>query len=252
MALGKIKLKKSEVALLSLFAFASVYLFETYYLKPRKVALEALKVEESNLQMKIDQNQILLTTLKNKVPASIELKTSNELLDKYMKSNDRFSNVLTSIISNSNQIAFTVNRIATESQAQLMGYAQTLYSIQASASFIAIGKFLESLEDSPLLTEVQSIDIERTGNELRMCKANIKLFNYVSGTIDPGLQPANDGAIRAPAGDVSNAKAAVEQATVAGSAVQAVDTIVNAQANAAARGALPPAVPAASPGSEKK
>ena len=233
MAIGKFTLKKSETILLSLFALASFYLFQTYYMKPKKEVLNGMKSEVSALQIKNDQNQVLLSTLQNRVPASLELKTSNELLDKYMKSNDRFSNVISTVISNSNNLSFVVNKIATESQAQLMGYAQTLYSIQASASFISIGKFLESLEDSPLLTEVQSIDIERTGNELKMCKANIKLFSYVSGSIDPGLLQGDQAAVRQPAsGDLKATQEAIAGATVPASAEKTVGAIAESQKNA--------------------
>jgi hypothetical protein len=233
MSIGKFTLKKSETILLSLFALASFYLFQTYYMKPKKEVLNGMKSEVSALQIKNDQNQVLLSTLQNRVPASLELKTSNELLDKYMKSNDRFSNVISTVISNSNNLSFVVNKIATESQAQLMGYAQTLYSIQASASFISIGKFLESLEDSPLLTEVQSIDIERTGNELKMCKANIKLFSYVSGSIDPGLLQGDQSAVRQPAsGDLKATQEAIAGATVPASAEKTVGAIAESQKNA--------------------
>ena len=233
MSIGKFTLKKSETILLSLFALASFYLFQTYYMKPKKEVLNGMKSEVSALQIKNDQNHVLLSTLQNRVPASLELKTSNELLDKYMKSNDRFSNVISTVISNSNNLSFVVNKIATESQAQLMGYAQTLYSIQASASFISIGKFLESLEDSPLLTEVQSIDIERTGNELKMCKANIKLFSYVSGSIDPGLLQGDQSAVRQPAsGDLKATQEAIAGATVPASAEKTVGAIAESQKNA--------------------
>ena len=233
MSIGKFTLKKSETILLSLFALASFYLFQTYYMKPKKEVLNGMKSEVSALQIKNDQNHVLLSTLQNRVPASLELKTSNELLDKYMKSNDRFSNVISTVISNSNNLSFVVNKIATESQAQLMGYAQTLYSIQASASFISIGKFLESLEDSPILTEVQSIDIERTGNELKMCKANIKLFSYVSGSIDPGLLQGDQSAVRQPAsGDLKATQEAIAGATVPASAEKTVGAIAESQKNA--------------------
>jgi Tfp pilus assembly protein PilO len=210
MALGNFRLKKSEVVLTSLFACAMAYLFQTYWLRPHVDQLNSMKSEVAGVQTQVDQNQSLLVTLKNRVPASIEVKSSNELLDKYIKSNDRFSNVVSSIIQSSNTLSFMLNKISAESQEQLMGYAQTLYSIQAEASFISIGKFLETLEDSPLLTEVQSIEIERTGNELKMCKANIKLFNYVSGTVDPGLKMKGEEAMRKPAGEPTAVKQALE------------------------------------------
>ncbi len=226
MALGNFKLKKSEVVLTSLFAAAMVYLFQTYWLRPHKDHLNTLKSEVASVETQVEQSRSLLSTLKNRVPASIEVKTSNELLDKYIKSNDRFSNVVTSIIQSSNSLSFMLNKITAESQAQLMGYAQTLYSIQADASFISIGKFLESLEDSPLLTEVQSIEIERTGNELKMCKANIKLFNYVSGSVDPGLKMNAEEASRKPAGDSGAVKQALE-GTVPASVSKAAEALTS-------------------------
>jgi Tfp pilus assembly protein PilO len=175
--------------------------------------LNDLKNEVTSVQASVDKNQALLVALQSRAPASADLRTSNDLLEKYLKNNDRFSNVVAGIVSNSNHSTFNVTKISAESQAQLYGYSQILYSIEADASFISIGKFLESLEDSSLLTEVSSIEIGRTGSELRLLKTKIKLFSYVSKSGDPNIKLNGTSAVRGPANEnpVNKLESAIDQ-----------------------------------------
>jgi hypothetical protein len=85
------------------------------------------------------------------------------------------------IFSGSKENDFTVQKITSMQSTKFGGYTQTLYALEADSSFIAIGKFLENLEDSPLLTEIESIDIARIENEMKQCKASIRLYGYVGG-----------------------------------------------------------------------
>ncbi len=137
----------------------------------------------SLIQAKMVKDQLAYDQLQKRAPASVEANLASQLLEQYLKFNGRFSSVVNGIVLSSNGNAFALNKILSESQVQAVGYTQTLYSIEAEASFIAIGKFLEKMEDSPLLTEVDSIEISRIGNEMKRCKAKIKLFSYVGAGI---------------------------------------------------------------------
>ena len=133
------------------------------------------------LRASILDNKNKLAALSTRVPASEELKATHQLLDKYLKSNDRFSSVVTNLVASSKEESFLLTKVVSENQTKMSGYTQTLYHLEAETSFISIGKFLERLEESPLLTEVQSIDIVRLEDEMERCKASIKLFSYVVG-----------------------------------------------------------------------
>ena len=100
-------------------------------------------------------------------------------MDQYVLFNDRFSSVISSIVNSSKSKAFTLTKLSLEDQSTENGYKKMLYSLDAEASFIEIGKFLEKLEDAPLLTEVSSVEINRIDNEMKRCQAHIKLFSYV-------------------------------------------------------------------------
>ena len=52
--------------------------------------------------------------------------------------------------------------------------------IQTISIYSNNGKLLEQLEDAPVLTEVQSVEILRITDELKRCIAKIKLHGYFS------------------------------------------------------------------------
>jgi hypothetical protein len=83
------------------------------------------------------------------------------------------------IVSGSQQGAFSISKILAEKSKKTGAYTQTLYELETESSFLAIGKFLESLEDSPLLTEVESVEISRIEQEMKRCTAKIRLYGYV-------------------------------------------------------------------------
>ena len=178
---GKIKLKWSESILISLMALVMMFLFQRYWLIPNSQKLVEIQTKTIETKKKIEEAQNLLSNFKTRMPASVEVKNAQSLLDRYITSNDRFSKVITGIFAGSKDGSFSISKISTERSTQVGAYTQTLYQLEAESSFIAIGKFLETLEDSPLLTEVESIDISRIESEMKRCKASIRLYGYVGG-----------------------------------------------------------------------
>jgi len=174
----KIRLKSNEAALLSLIIVVFLVLFTIMW--DRSGTMASLTVSRNQVaasKAKLDENKALYDKLTKRSPSSEGLNT--DYLDQYLKLNDHFSSVITGIVNSSKGNSFALNKISLESQAVENGYKQMLYSLDAEASFIAIGKFLERLEDAPLLTEVSSIEISRIDNEMKRCQAHIKLFSYV-------------------------------------------------------------------------
>jgi Tfp pilus assembly protein PilO len=161
------------------FALILTVCFQQFWVQPKSGELNDIETKISTLQKKMEADQLAYNDLQKRTPASVESASASQLLDQYLKFNGHFSSVVNGIVSNSQGGSFSLTKISSESQVQTVGYTQTLYTVEAEAPFIAIGKFLEKMEDSPLLTEVDSIDISRIGTEMRRCKAKIKLFSYV-------------------------------------------------------------------------
>jgi hypothetical protein len=68
--------------------------------------------------------------------------------------------------------------MSTASQTFSGGFTQVAYDIELESNFLAVGRFLQRLEDSPLLTELHSIEIERAPSEMKRVRTNIKLYSY--------------------------------------------------------------------------
>ncbi len=180
MIFKKIRLSKRESYLTSAFIVGVLFLFQHFWASPKSLELKKLEVEVVTARNTLAKEQLEFKKLATRAPASQSVTASQRLLEKYLKSNELFSSVVTGLVENSKNEAFIINKITSDSESTFSGYTQTLYKVEVEAPFIAIGKFLEKLEDSALLTEVDSIEISRITEEMKRCKASIKLYSYVA------------------------------------------------------------------------
>lgn len=178
MALGKIALNPRECILLSLVCLGLTGAYVHYWRSPKAARIKETERAILVTEAEIVSNTNLLSQLSARQPVSVESKASQDLLEKYQKSNSRLANVITSIATDNPKYPFLLSRISTESQGAADGFSQILYNIELEATFVSIGKFLERLEDSPLLTEVNSIEIARVDSEMKRCHTKIKLLSY--------------------------------------------------------------------------
>jgi|688.fasta_scaffold1024352_1 hypothetical protein len=175
------RLKLSESILLSFVIIGGALLFQRFWVIPNSQRLVEMQEKTKVIRAKIEELKTQLNTVAVKIPVNEEVKTAQSLLDRYISTNDKFSSVIMGIFSGSKEREFNISKIIAERSEKVGVYTQTLYQIEAESSFIAIGKFLEGLEDSALLTEVESINISKIEDEMKRCKASIRLFGYVGG-----------------------------------------------------------------------
>jgi len=178
MKLLKVQFKPNEIALMSAVVVTMMVLFSFYWkTSGMAVGLNALKAKSEVSKRSLAENQALIDKLTKRVPASDGV--SAEYLDQYVLLNDRISSVIAGIVNSTKGRSFTLSKLLQEEQSIEGGYKKILYSLDAEASFIDIGKFLEKLEDAALLTEVKAVEINRIDDEMKRCKAHIRLYSYV-------------------------------------------------------------------------
>ena len=103
--------------------------------------------------------------------------TGSPNLNKSLESNDNFTAFLK--VLKSDGIAFTINKLAVIKQDELKKYYKTLFVLELDTSFLTLGQFIDKLEHSDLLLEVQSLDVSRIGRELKKCTVKIEFYGYV-------------------------------------------------------------------------
>ena len=174
----RVKFKKNEVALLSLILI-TFFVLLSFFSKKFDVltTLNELHSKREVTKKKLAENQALYEKLVQRERSTDGL--HSESMDQYLLNNDRLSSVITGIVNSSKGKSFTLTKLSLDEQSTENGYKKILYSIEAEASFLDIGKFLERLEDAPLLTEVNSVEINRIDEEMERCQTHIKLYSYV-------------------------------------------------------------------------
>lgn len=176
--LFSIQLKQSEVAMLCVVIVSFFGLFHLLWMKSgASVSALTLNAQLEKSKQTLAENKTFLEKLSNRSPASVGAGVDE--MDKYVLTNDRLSSVINGIVASSRSEALALTKLSLEDQSLESGYKKMLYSVDAEASFIDIGKFLEKLEDAPLLTEIKSININRIDNEMKRCQAHIRLYSYV-------------------------------------------------------------------------
>ncbi len=179
---GRFKLR--ETLLLSLGILAVGFGFQRFWVVPKTKSLDELGKQVDSARKQLDETRAMIAKVGSRAPASTTPVVADDhvargLLDRYLESNDRFSKVVMGIVSGSKEGSFTISKILAEKSQKMGAYTQTLYELETESSFLSIGKFLESLEDSPLLTEVESVEISRIEQEMKRCTAKIRLYGYV-------------------------------------------------------------------------
>ena len=175
--ISRFRLNRNESVLICIVSLSLVFVYQHYWKKAKLREIEALHTKVASLKESVDKKQISLKVIQERTPATGNLKNAD--VNKYLKSNDHFSNVLSELVKSSKENSFSLTKIASSAPTKVNGYTQTQYRLEAESSFISLGKFLEKLEDSPLLTDVQSIEIRRIENEMDRCIVSIKLYSYV-------------------------------------------------------------------------
>jgi hypothetical protein len=178
MKLLKIKLKPNEVAVICLIILCLFVVFNMFWKNsPMNTGLKNVQSRIEASKKKLAEDQALFDKL-SKISSPTDSANSADL-DQYVLLNDRFSSVISGIVRNSKTKSFALTKLVMEDESLESGYKKVLYSLDAEASFIEIGKFLEKLEDASLLTEVSSVEINRIDEEMKRCLAHIRLYSYV-------------------------------------------------------------------------
>lgn len=124
------------------------------------------------------ENAKLTQAMATRQPASSNVVPEGEMR-KIIAENATLTSLIRTLAEKSSGDGLHLRRIeSTKIEAQ-EGYQKANYSIDVEAPYLVIGRFIQQIEESGLLVEVESLKISRNGDDLRMVIANVSLNNYV-------------------------------------------------------------------------
>lgn len=118
--------------------------------------------------------------LRRDIASAVAFPPSGEL-DQAGAASAKVSSFIRELASQESESRFRINRLGTEETQAVKDYSRTPVTLDVEATFPAIGRFLEALEDAPFLAEVDSLEVYRVENDLRLCAAKIRIYSYAVG-----------------------------------------------------------------------
>lgn len=170
-----LKLNFRERALLFVSSILVSCLLVKLFVFDEYSQMASLGRQIDDLSSQIEQSQNSLIQLQN---AKNEM-TANAALLAYKKENvgqAGLMKVLSETEKKNN--GFALRKIASEKNEKLDEVEKNTFQMEVEAPFISIGSFLENLENSKLLTRVDSVQVFRTEKELSLCRAKIIVDSY--------------------------------------------------------------------------
>lgn len=129
----------------------------------------------SEQEAELARSQSMLAEVSAKKPESLR----NSPLWAFRKENSGLGNLMRKVSSESEaKRDFSVRKITAASAEKLPEYDKTKFEIEVEGPFHAIGNFLEELESSHFLTRVESVQVFRIEDELRLCRARILVNSF--------------------------------------------------------------------------
>jgi hypothetical protein len=173
------KLNQRETILLSLIILSATVLSTRALGVKWRLQAQELDHKVSELSARKEKDRIEYEDRLNRSLASSQVLRSGEMISKIEENNDYFSTFVSKLAHQDGVGSFRILRLATDTPVQSPEYIRTPVTLTVESTFPAIGKFLESLENSPTLAEIDSMEIYRIESDLKKCSAKIKLSNYV-------------------------------------------------------------------------
>jgi Tfp pilus assembly protein PilO len=171
-------MKRSEKILISLVLLSGCFLGEKTLYSSMQQQAASIAAQLTDVRQSLDSAKAEKDSMASRRLASVASFPPMEELSKLEASSSRLSAFLKEITDEEEDERFGITRLSTEPSAVSGSFVKTPVNIEVEASFPAVGRFLEHLEDSPLLAEIDSIELSRVDNDLRMVVAKIRMFSY--------------------------------------------------------------------------
>ncbi|RZA05712.1 MAG: hypothetical protein EOP11_12190 [Proteobacteria bacterium] len=171
-------LQRNEKILLGLILVVLAFLNERAIITGMNERGAAAEVRLTELNKAISDAKAEKELFANRDIASVVSFPPTAALDEAGSASAKVSSFIRELASQESESKFRIVRLGTEDALAGAEYARTPVTLDVEATFPAIGHFLEQLEDGPFLAEVDSLEVYRVENDLRMCAAKIRIYSY--------------------------------------------------------------------------
>lgn len=166
--------KRERILVLTAMGAVLFAFLKLWYLKER-VEVSALEQTQQQLSSRQRTAREIIGQARARAPAASDTVVSASDL---LSADKNIAQLLESIGGVPQQFGLRINRIASEGEAIIEGIKAVSFKIDVEASFLAVGQFIDFLEELKYLIHVDSVEVLRITDDLKRCTAQIHLASF--------------------------------------------------------------------------
>lgn len=174
---SKHKLSKRERSLMALSILAAAIAVFKYGYSSKRTEDFALSTKISELQQAAASDMLKATQLAaTRVPATTTI--GDKKIPELLEQNSHFTSFVRNLAGDDQNLE--IKRITSEKVEKSDGSSLLVYSVIVKSPYLAIMKFVNKIEESPLMVEVQSVDFSKDSEEIHTVIGKLTISNLVA------------------------------------------------------------------------
>jgi hypothetical protein len=169
--------RELALTIAGLTALALVYSNTWHANREVDIKRETKAIEDARKKLEADE-QVIATLVKEENAPQSEKQDAR--LATIREANNNFTNIVKALSGTDDPDLFSIKNLTVDKEEKFAEYSKVLFTLEVDAPFLHVGQFLEKLEQSNLLTELQTVEATRIDPELKRCSVKLSIYSYVS------------------------------------------------------------------------
>ncbi len=171
--------KREKMLILLVFATLQFSVVKFFLLKFWH-ASHQVENEMILLRSEIEKDSLSLAkVLSERAPASLDSKVGEISIGQIVEENSQFTKFVRSLAVDEQLRYLEILRVTNEKSESFNGSTKIVYTVEVQGPFLQIQKFIEFLESSPLMVELNSFDLSKIDGDVYAITGKLTFTNIV-------------------------------------------------------------------------
>lgn len=152
--------------------------FYKFWFSKQVVEIDRLKSEAITIEKSMQIEKRVLQDLHAASVRAIQNKKQDQRYIKYLEASRYLSTLIEKLGAEPDTKGIELLKMNVADRKTVNEFQKNTFQIEIESSFVALGKFLGTIDASKLLLEVKSVRLSRIDQELKRCKAVVEVDGY--------------------------------------------------------------------------
>ncbi|MCB0420782.1 MAG: type 4a pilus biogenesis protein PilO [Bdellovibrionales bacterium] len=176
--LPKLHLSTRERILAGAVIVSLMFGFYKFWFSKQMNEIDRLSREIETIKRTVQTDQQLLQQLHAQSVQNLQKSGKDSRYLKYIEASRYLSSLIERLGADKSNQGISLVKMSVSERTKVNDFSKNSFALEIESSFVALGKFLGTIEQSKMLLEVNSVHITRIDNEMKRCVATVEVDGY--------------------------------------------------------------------------